>query len=117
MLKRLHTAAAVCFASAAVFLSCTRSGPPPAPDSPSALSARGKLVYQATCTACHSSDPTKAGSLGPEIWGSSLELLEARILRSEYPKGYTPKRNTHIMQPLPQVQKDIPALQAYLNSH
>jgi mono/diheme cytochrome c family protein len=117
MLLRFFAAAAGLMASAAVLISCTQSGQKAAPDPATALASRGKLVYQTTCIACHSPDPTKPGALGPEVWGSSLELLEARIVRTEYPKGYSPKRSTHVMQALPQVQKDIPALHAYLNSH
>lgn len=58
-----------------------------------------------------------AGSVGPDIYGSSRELIEARILRQAYPDGYKPKRSTHVMPALQQLQGDIPALHAYLNAH
>jgi len=48
------------------------------------------------------------------VKGSSRELLEARVLRGEYPPGYTPKRDTAIMQPVPQLARTIPDLAAYL---
>lgn len=80
------------------------------------LIKRGKAVYQAACTACHHSNPKLDGALGPAVAGSSLELLEARILRAEYPAGYTPKRSTHQMVALPQYQSDIPALHQYLQA-
>ena len=76
---------------------------------------RGRAVYTASCTACHAADPTKDGALGPAVAGSSLELLEARILRAEYPPGYTPKRQGAVMAALPHLEDDIPALHAYLN--
>jgi len=76
---------------------------------------RGRAVYQANCIACHNSDPHKPGALGPDVFGSSKELLEARILHGEYPAGYKPKRTTQIMQPLPQVKNEIDSLHAYLN--
>jgi mono/diheme cytochrome c family protein len=81
----------------------------------SALSARGRVVYQTTCTACHNADPHKPGTLGPEVHGASLELLEARILKAAYPDGYKAKRETHLMVALPQLKDDIPAIKAYLS--
>ncbi len=90
---------------------CTKSGGPG-----SDLVARGRVVYQSNCIACHNPDPHKPGTLGPDVWGSSQELIEARVMRAQYPAGYSPKRQTHQMVPLPQLQADIPALHAYLNT-
>ncbi len=76
---------------------------------------RGRQVYLAQCsTACHSSDPSKDGPLGPAVKGSSRELLEARVLRAAYPPGYTPKRGTAVMQPMPQLAPAVDDLAAYL---
>jgi mono/diheme cytochrome c family protein len=58
---------------------------------------RGKRVYVANCIACHNPDPTREGTLGPAVAGSSLALVEARVLRGEYPPGYTPKRSSALM--------------------
>ena len=52
--------------------------------------------------------------MGPEVKGSSRELLEAKVLRVTYPPGYKPKRPTNVMPPQPQIAGDIPALAAYL---
>ena len=76
--------------------------------------ARGKQIYLVECTACHNSNPAKDGPVGPAIKGSSRELLEARILRASYPRGYTPKRPTSIMPPQPKVAAKIPDLAAFL---
>lgn len=76
--------------------------------------ARGRQVYLAQCIACHNSDPSRDGPLGPAIKGSSRELLEARVLRVEYPPGYTPKRRTTIMKPMPQLAASIDDLAAFL---
>ncbi|MBI3989217.1 MAG: cytochrome c [candidate division NC10 bacterium] len=76
--------------------------------------SRGRQVYLAQCTACHNSDPAKDGPLGPAIKGSSRELLEARLLRGAYPSGYTPKRNTSVMKPMPPLEASIPDLAAFL---
>ncbi len=84
---------------------------------PSALVKRGRSVYQTQCIACHNSNPRKVGALGPDVYGSSRELLEARILRGEYPPGYKPKRETHVMGRLPHLKSEIDAIHAYLNSN
>lgn len=75
---------------------------------------RGRQVYQAYCASCHGSDPARDGPIGPAIKGVSRELLEARVVRGTYPPGYTPKRPSQIMQPLPNLAPDIPDLGAYL---
>jgi mono/diheme cytochrome c family protein len=75
---------------------------------------RGRQVYLSSCIACHSADPSTPGPVGPEIKGSSQELLEAKLLRGAYPPDYKPKRPTAVMPPQPQVTQDIPALAAYL---
>lgn len=91
--------------------------PPQSKQSPVAdLAARGRMIYQTNCTSCHNSDPKKTGSIGPEVYGSSAELIEARILRAEYPIGYKPKRTTKVMSPLVHLKNDIPALTAFLNN-
>ena len=75
---------------------------------------RGRQVYLGSCIACHNADPSSPGPVGPEVKGSSKELLETKLLRGTYPSGYKPKRPTSVMPPQPQVEKDIPALAAYL---
>lgn len=80
------------------------------------LVAKGKGLYIANCSACHNMDPRKAGSIGPEVAGSSLELLEFRILKNEYPPNYVPKRQSRSMVALPHLKDGLPALHAYLNS-
>ncbi len=75
---------------------------------------RGRAVYIANCAACHAADPNLDGALGPAVAGSSLELLEARVLHAEYPPGYTPKRTSGQMVALPHLAGDLDALHAYL---
>jgi hypothetical protein len=86
------------------------------PSSVQALVEGGRSVYNANCIACHSMDPTKDGALGPAVSGSSLALLETRVLRGEYPEGYEPKRTTRVMIPLPHLEPRLAELVAYLNS-
>lgn len=80
------------------------------------LAKRGKSVYISNCIACHNMDPSKDGSIGPANAGSSLELLQARILKASYPPGYKPKRTTTAMPELPHLEPDIKAIHAYLNN-
>jgi len=75
---------------------------------------RGRQTFLAQCTACHNVDPSQPGPVGPPVRGSSRDLIEAKVLRGSYPPGYTPKRPTSIMQPIPAVAPDISALAAYL---
>ena len=77
--------------------------------------ARGKRIYQLNCTICHNTNPSVDGSVGPAVKGSSRELLEARILRAEYPSGYTPKRTTKAMPAQPQLAPHIDNLAVFLN--
>ncbi len=83
-------------------------------DPRAALIQKGRSIYQTQCIACHNSDPKKPGSVGPEIAGSSRELIDARVVRAEYPAGYKPKRETHAMPAFPQLKNDIDALHAYI---
>jgi mono/diheme cytochrome c family protein len=79
------------------------------------LVARGRSVYMANCIACHNPNPHKDGNVGPALQGSSEELLRARVLEIRYPPGYTPKRPTKVMPPLPHLKPEIEALHAFLN--
>lgn len=76
--------------------------------------ARGKQVYLAQCVACHNSDPSRDGPLGPALKGAPQELIEARVLRGEYPPGYKPKRSSSVMKPMPQLAPAIDDLAAFL---
>ena len=101
----MRTGAFVVLAAALGFAACAGDGSP---------AGRGRRVYLAQCTACHNSDPSKNGPLGPAVKGSSRELLEARVLRGVYPPGYKPKRGTAIMQPMPQLASALDDLAAFL---
>lgn len=88
-------------------------GGPDAPD----LVEQGRLVYVNVCIACHNGNPAIDGSVGPAIAGASEALLSAKMLRGEYPPGYSPKRpGGGVMPRFPQFAEQIPALVAYLDS-
>jgi mono/diheme cytochrome c family protein len=87
----------------------------PADDKLSPLALEGEKVYQNVCIACHNGNPNLDGALGPANAGSSQELLEAKVLRGEYPPGYTPKRPGSTTMPRFEFLADkIPAIAAYL---
>jgi mono/diheme cytochrome c family protein len=75
---------------------------------------RGKVAYDGVCIACHNPNPALDGSLGPANAGASRELLEARVLRAEYPPGYQPKRDSKAMPAMPHLADKIDDLAAYL---
>ena len=77
---------------------------------------KGKVVYYANCIACHNSNPKKPGSIGPQIYGSSKELLSNKINFGIYPKDYKPKRSTKMMPLQPHSDKEIENLYAFLNA-
>jgi|GEM_PF-4991007 len=97
----------------------TPPGAPPA-GAPAAAPAsaeaveRGRQAYLSVCTACHHADPNRDGAVGPANAGASRALLEAKILRGEYPPGYTPKRPSNIMPRFPHLEASIPDLAAFL---
>jgi mono/diheme cytochrome c family protein len=86
---------------------CSESGLSPSAE-------RGRQVYLAHCIACHNPDPAQPGPIGPPVKGAAHALLEAKVLKGTYPPGYTPKRPTQIMVPIPAVAPDIAALADYL---
>ena len=91
------------------------SPPPAAPAaSPGDAVARGRQVYLSVCTACHNADPNRDGSVGPANAGASRALLEAKILRGEYPPGYTPKRPSAVMPRFENLAGSIDDLAAFL---
>lgn len=75
---------------------------------------RGREIYMVNCIACHNPNPELSGPLGPPVKGSSHELIEARLVRGEYPAGYLPKRKTKQMVPMPQLASHVSELAAYL---
>lgn len=80
--------------------------------------SRGKSVYNANCAACHGVEPhlLRDGSVGPNIFGSSEELLRSKMILGVYPDGYTPKKLGGGMPKFPHLEKEISGLSLYLNS-
>ena len=83
-------------------------------DGLSPLAQEGRRVYLNVCIACHNGVPSQDGSVGPAIAGSPRELIEAKVLRGEYPPGYTPKRPSAAMPRFDYLEDKVDALAAYL---
>ncbi len=80
------------------------------------LYSKGKGVYFSVCISCHNANPKLAGAVGPDVYGSSMELLTHRVLLGKYPEGYKPKRVGQQMPVFEDLKNDIPALHFYLNN-
>ena len=123
----MRVAAVVALAASAILLAACGQDDKPAPTaSPSAPApsgasvaatgdaTKGRQIWLGQCVACHNPDPGKDGPIGPAVRGSSLDLLEARVLHARYPPGYTPKRETKVMPARPDLVAGIPDLAAFL---
>ncbi len=80
----------------------------------------GKRIWLTTCTQCHNRDPNVKGAVGPETVDAPLEVMYAKVMTGRYPEvlppGFVPKRTTKAMRKLPQFEKDIPKIWAYVQS-
>ena len=77
---------------------------------------KGRMVYFANCVSCHNNNPKKLGSIGPEVYGVSIDVLTKKIVSGKYPGNYRPKRTSKIMPSMPHLNKEISNLHAFINS-
>lgn len=70
-------------------------------------------VYQQKCMSCHGQ--TGTGQVGPNIQGSSLELLKLKVRDGKYPQGYKPKRPTRAMPKLKVSDAELKQIFDFLN--
>ena len=77
---------------------------------------KGRMVYFANCVSCHNNNPRKLGSIGPEVYGVSIDVLTQKIVSGKYPENYIPKRTSKIMPSMPHLKKEISNLHAFINS-
>ena len=77
---------------------------------------KGRMVYFANCVSCHNNNPKKPGSIGPEVYGASIDVLAQKIVFGKYPEKYSPKRTSKIMPLMPHLKKEISNLHAFINS-
>ena len=77
---------------------------------------KGRMAYFANCVSCHNNNPKKPGSIGPEVYGASIDVLTQKIVFGKYPENYRPKRKSKIMPLMPHLNKEISNLHAFINS-
>ena len=77
---------------------------------------KGRMVYFANCVSCHNNNPKKPGSIGPEVYGASIDVLTQKIVFGKYPENYRPKRTSKIMPLMPHMNKEISNIHAFINS-
>lgn len=91
-----------------------------APEVTPALVAQGKTVYTTNCLSCHNKNPTENGSIGPAQANTPWEVFKVKVVTGRYPEamppGYVPARKTKAMRKFPDLEKDLPALWAYIQS-
>ena len=75
---------------------------------------RGQTLYLNICVVCHDADPSLEGGLGPVVAKASLELLRAKVLRGEYPEGFSPLLDTKQMPVFEYLEPHLPDLAAFL---
>lgn len=54
-------------------------------------------LYERNCTKCHNADPSKPGSIGPELVTTPQKAFKMKVVHGKYPNGYKPKRNSKAM--------------------
>lgn len=79
-------------------------------------SNKGKTLYRAECISCHNANPGQPGVLGPDLIGSSFDLIKSKTQNGEYPPGYKPKRKTSMMPKIPLQDDEIKAIQEYIET-
>ena len=77
---------------------------------------KGRMVYFAYCVSCHNNNPKKTGSIGPAVYGASIDVLAQKIVFGKYPENYSPKITSKIMPLMPHLKKEISNLHAFINS-
>ena len=77
---------------------------------------KGRKVYFVHCASCHNHNPKKPGSIGPAVYGVSIDVLTKKIVYGKYPENYRPKRTSKIMPSMPHLNKEISNLHAFINS-
>lgn len=81
---------------------------------------KGKRLYMSKCIQCHNRDPNKKGPIGPEMVDAPLEVMTHKVMTGRYPdplpSGFTPKRKTKAMRPIPKLKQDIPDIHAWVQS-
>lgn len=81
---------------------------------------KGKRLYLSNCIQCHNKDPNLKGSIGPEMVDAPLSVMTSKIMTGAYPAvlppEFIPKRKSKAMKKITKLEKDIPAIFAFVQS-
>lgn len=84
------------------------------------LTSKGRRLYLSNCIQCHNKDPNLKGSIGPAMVDAPIEVMTSKVMTGLYPNplpaGFVPKKTTKSMRKIPKLQKDIPAIYAWVQS-
>jgi mono/diheme cytochrome c family protein len=76
----------------------------------------GKRLYVLYCVSCHNSQPSKPGSMGPELITTPSDVFRTKVPYGTYPSGYKPKRHTKAMQKFPSLTTKTDLIYNYIRS-
>ena len=76
----------------------------------------GKSIYMQNCIKCHGSNPNYAGSLGPDLVSTPIDVLKSKVVDGTYPEYYEPKRKSKLMPKFPKLSRDVESLHLYIES-
>jgi mono/diheme cytochrome c family protein len=76
----------------------------------------GKRLYVLYCIGCHNSNPSNAGSIGPELYTTPSNVFRTKVPEGKYPSGYKTKRRTKIMPKFPQLKDKTDLIYNYIRS-
>lgn len=76
----------------------------------------GQIIYKTVCSKCHNVNPTKQGSIGPELFTTPKEVFKTKVITGTYPTSYTPKRKTRIMPKFKNLTNKIDSIYKYIRS-
>lgn len=80
------------------------------------INEEGRRVYIANCIRCHNADPTKRGSIGPDLFTTPLEVFRTKVPKGSYPPKYIPKRKTKVMPRFPSLADKVDFIYQYIQT-
>jgi mono/diheme cytochrome c family protein len=76
----------------------------------------GKRLYVLYCVSCHNSQPSKPGSIGPELITTPSDVFRTKVPYGTYPSWYKSKRRTKAMPRFPSLKDKTDLIYKYIHS-
>ena len=80
------------------------------------INEEGRRIYLGSCVRCHNINPSKPGTIGPELITTPLEVFKVKVPKGDYPPNYTPKRRTKVMPKFPSLADKVDFIYNYIQS-